>query len=151
MSNDNIHYKDGDPKGKVYYTPSGPAPSKKRGPWSKECCTKCGEEGLASRGGNGKDSGPGSIPQGDYVCGDCSQWDQGYAEGVKLKEDNSHKLVAMEKEFKYLQGEVIRACTRLYLNDLPTAVRAYELLTHAMDQDVLKEECVPLKHPSRSK
>ena len=56
-----------------------------------------------------------------------------------------------EKEFKFLQGEVIRACTRLYLNELPTAVRAYELLTYAMGQDLLKEECVPLKHPSRSK
>lgn len=145
MSNDSIIYKDGDKEGKVYYTP------KKRGPWSRESCTNCGNEGLASRGGDGKEGGPSSIKQGPYVCGDCQMWQTGYDDGVKNRKDSSNNLIVLEKEFKYLQGEVIRALTRLYLNDLPTAVRAYELLTHAMDVDVLTHDCVPLAHPSRSK
>jgi hypothetical protein len=124
---------------------------KKRGAWSKECCTKCGAEGLASRGGDGKEGGPSSIKQGPYVCGDCQMWQAGYDDGVKNRKDSHDKLVMTTYNLKMLQAEVIRACTRLYLNELPTAVRAYELLTHAMDQDILKEECVPLAHPSRSK
>ena len=123
----------------------------KRGAWSKECCTKCGNEGLASRGGDGKEGGPSSIRQGPYVCGDCQMWQQGYDDAIKNHNITEKNTLNAEKEFKFLQGEVVRACTRLYLNDLPSAVRAYELLTHAMDQDVLKVDCVPLKHPSRRK
>lgn len=118
--------------------------AKKRGPWSKECCTNCGAEGLASRGGP-------TINQGPYNCEDCVSWQMGYDEAIKNHNIVEKNTLNAEKEFKFLQGEVIRACTRLYLNDLPTAVRAYELLTHAMDMDLLKEECVPLKHPSRRK
>lgn len=62
----------------------------KRGNWSREPCSECGNDGLASRGEE-------DVIQGPYICSDCNVYGAAFDAGYEARRKDEKLEVATAK------------------------------------------------------
>ena len=75
--------------------------------WSTECCTECGNEGLASRGEE-------EVKQGPYTCSDCDLYGRAFDAGyeARRKDEVTEAKAADKTEFDANNEECVHGCRR---------------------------------------
>ena len=115
-------------------------PKKKRGTWSKEACSQCGNEGYASRT---------EPTEGDYICSECEMYQRGWDDSKKEALAIAKDYDKMSSRLANLEEQVVRAMLRLYNNSLPSGRRSYQLLADAVGDEILTLEGMPREHPDQ--